>query len=433
MPIAAREFALALNALDVRPPFALAVSGGADSLALMLLVSEWARRTKSPRPLAVTVDHGLRPASAREANRVAAWAGTYDVPHRTLTWSGPKPTQNIQAAARRARYRLIGEHLRARGLDVLLTGHTRDDQAETFLLRLARGSGLDGLSGMAPVARFPAPGFQDLKLARPLLGFSHARLEATLRARKQEWLADPMNDDTRFARVQIRKLLPALAVVGITAERIAAASANLLRARAAVDKAVAALIVDVELSPWGYALVDPAAFHRASREVALRALADLLQGIGGAEYPPRFEHTEATLDWLVSRASSPKGRTLGGCRLLRRPDGRILLAREEALIAEENPVVALRLGEKLLWDRRFEIALSQAPAGSRFEVRRLGAKGLKALPPEAALPAVEPRRIAACAPALWAGARLIAFPLQSDRGGVAVSMSFVGVSRLGPG
>jgi len=399
----------------------------------MMLAADWAKRHNHLPPHAITVDHGLREGSAREAARVAGWARKHAVPHSTVKWSGRKPAHNIQALAREARYRLIAEHMRALGIATLLTGHTRDDQAETFLMRLGRGSGLEGLSGMASATPFPLGEFADLKIARPLLAFPHARLMATLRALKQPWISDPSNANERFTRVQIRKLLPALARVGITDERVAVAASNLRRARHALDAVLGDFLAHVEISPWGYALLDPARFADAPREIALRALARLLQGIGGGDYPPRFEHIDAALDWLISRKAAPKGRTLGGCRMACRVDGHVLITREEAALAREDPVLALAAGKRALWDRRYAVSVSKARPSARFEVRRLGPHGLKALDPAAKLPAVEPRRIAACAPALWLGPRLIAAPLQSDRGEVLVSMTFVGVSRLTPG
>lgn len=409
----------------------MAVSGGADSLALLLLTAAWAKRHRLGAPTALTVDHGLRKESAAEAARVADWARWHAVPHVTLSWTGRKPAKNIQALAREARYRLLGERMRATRIAVLLTGHTRDDQAETFLLRLARGSGLDGLSGMAAVAPFPIPEYPDLRIARPLLGFTHERLMATLRARKQTWLADPSNDSERFARVQIRKLMPALGAAGVTRDRIADAAHHLQRAKDAVDTAVKSLIEGAQISHWGYALLDPSRFGAAPDEVALRALARMVEALGGAPYPPRFEQTQAVLAWLTSAKPTPKGRTLGGCRLARRDDGRVLLAREEAALAREDPVLLLKAGESGVWDRRFDIALSQAPAGARFEVRRLGPQGLKHAGPKAAMPPIEPHRLAATVPALWRGGRLAAAPLLGiETSGVAVSLAFSAVARV---
>jgi tRNA(Ile)-lysidine synthase len=423
---------VALEALNVRPPFAVAVSGGADSLALMLLAADWCKRKRAALPLAVTVDHGLRETSAREAASVAAWARQVGVPHKILKWEGPKPGQNVQAAARAARYRLIGEHMRTNDLGVLLTGHTEDDQAETFLLRVARGSGLDGLSGMAPTAPFPLPEFADLRIARPLLGVTHDRLVATLETRGQAWIADPSNENERFARVQIRSLMPALADAGLTRERIAAAAAHLRRAREAIDAGVAALIADAaELSPCGYALVRPSRLAEAPAEIALRALSRLIEALGGGEYPPRFEQTQAALSWLKSPRAGPVGRTIGGCRLSRRADGRILIAREEAALARAATACVLEPGETALWDRRYLVTLSQMSGQGGLQLRHLGPTGTKALGKSARLPPVEPHRIAATTPGLWRAGRLVAAPLLGFHAdGIVASARFVGLSRL---
>ena len=398
----------------------------------MFLAADWAKRHRAPAPLAITIDHGLRAGSAKEAATVASWARANAVPHKTLTWEGKKPTQNIQAAAREARYRLIGDHMRSKGVNVLLTGHTEDDQAETFLLRVARGSGLDGLSGMTPVAPFPIAEHTDLKLARPLLTFAHDRLIATLTARNQDWIADPSNENDRFARVQIRNLMPALDEAGVTRARIAAAATHLRRAREAIDTAVAALIAAaVELSPCGYALVSTWRFKEAPSEIALRAISRLVEALGGGEYPPRFEQTEAALLWFKTRDAVPRGRTFGGCRLERRTDGRVLIAREEAALARYATPEPLKPGQTVLWDRRYLITLSQAPGTAALQLRHLGTAGVKAAGKSAALPPVEPHLIAATTPGLWRAGRLVAAPLLGfHTDGLAVSARFVGLSRL---
>ncbi|MBP6014831.1 MAG: tRNA lysidine(34) synthetase TilS [Alphaproteobacteria bacterium] len=398
-------------------------------MALMLLTARWCKRRGLPPPQAFTVDHGLRKDSDREAQKVSHWAHIRGVPHQALVWIGHKPAENIQARAREARYRLLGERMQALGLKTLLTGHTRDDQAETFLLRLARGSGLDGLSGMAPVAPFPLAGFAELHIARPLLAFSHKQLMGTLTQLDQPWIDDPSNADDRFARVQIRNAMTALENAGLTGERIAGATTHLRRAREAIEASVAQLIAAaVELSPWGYALVAADTFAAAPREVSLRALAKLIEVVGGGEYPPRFEQTEAALEWLTAH-TGPKGRTLGGCRLARREQRTILIAREEAALAKEDPIEQLEPGTRRIWDRRFEIALSQK-AKAPLEVRRLGPSGLKSAGKLAALPPIEPRRIAAALPAVWREGALIATPLLAvDHAKAQVSARFLGLAR----
>lgn len=396
-------------------------------MALLALTAAWCKKHKAPPPLALTVDHGLRAESSAEAARVATWARARGVPHETLLWAGSKPAQNIQAHARDARYRLIGERMRESGIGVLLTGHTLDDQAETFLLRLARGSGLDGLSGMASAAPFPIAGFKDLTIARPLLNLSHASLTATLTQLGQEWLSDPSNANDRFARVKIRGAAEALHDAGLTSERIASAAAHLARAREAIEAAVAALLAAaVDATPWGYALINAQRFTAAPREVALRALARLIEVVGGGTYPPRFEQTEAALDWLADARAKPSGRTLGGCRLARRDAKTILATREEAALAKEAPDLAIEPGASGLWDRRFVISVPKSAKG-KVDVRCLGLVGLKAAGKAAKLPPVEPRRIGAGLPALWRQDRLVAAPLIAFAGDEpAISAHFVG-------
>ena len=136
----------------------LAVSGGSDSTALLVMAARWAKQLKKRRPklLAVTIDHGLRPESAREAAAVKRLARQLGVPHRTLAWRGRKPKTGLQETARLARYALLAQAALREGYEHVLTAHTLDDQAETVLFRLARGSGVTGLAGMAyaaPTAR----------------------------------------------------------------------------------------------------------------------------------------------------------------------------------------------------------------------------------------------------------------------------------------
>lgn len=400
-------------------------------MALLLLAAEWCKKHRHPPPLAFTVDHGLRTDSADEAARVGRWAHEHGVVHETLAWRGRKPAKNIQALAREARYRLIADRMCALGMRDLLTGHTMDDQAETFLLRLARGSGLDGLAGMAAASAFPLQEAAGLKLQRPLLAFSHVRLIATLRARKQQWIEDPSNTNERFARVQIRKLMPALAEAGLSADRIAAATAHLRRAREAIEVAVAALLANgTDISPWGYALVRTDVFAAAPREVSLRALAHLIAAVGGEAFPPRFEQTEPALAWLTAPKALPKGRTLGGCRLVRRDQQTVLIAREETAQAQADPRTQLKAGNSALWDGRYAATLTQATGDEAFELRRLGPVGLKAAGKRVSLPPVEPHRIAVTVPALWRGERLISAPLLGvHTAGVSFSASFAALSR----
>jgi tRNA(Ile)-lysidine synthase len=213
------------------PALVLAVSGGPDSVALMWLAARWRRSlARGPRLVAVTVDHGLRAGSAREANDVKRLARSLDLAHQTLRWTGAKPKTGLPAAARAARYRLLARAARDHGATHILTAHTRDDQAETLLMRMLRGSGIAGLAAM--VRQSPREG---VMLARPLLNISKSQLVATLNKAKIGFADDPTNRDVHFTRPRLRALMPALAAEGGDARNLARLASRLARANAAVE------------------------------------------------------------------------------------------------------------------------------------------------------------------------------------------------------
>src|SRR5690242_6702344 len=237
-----------------QPALVLAVSGGPDSTALMWLAARWRKRQRrGPKLIAVTVDHGLRPEARREAAAVKRLARRLGIAHRALRWSGPKPKTGLQEKARAARYRLIvaaADRVRA---TCVLTAHTIDDQAETILFRMTRGSGLTGLGGMARMRPLlmpaqsptgvrrgkPEPG-TSVFLVRPLLDLPKARLVATLRAAGIPSADDPSNRDPRFTRTRLRALAPALAAEGLDARRFALLGRRVRRAEETIEFAVAA-------------------------------------------------------------------------------------------------------------------------------------------------------------------------------------------------
>lgn len=324
---------------DMPWPGAVAVSGGGDSLALMHLLAGWARGARAPKPLVLCVDHGLRATSKKEAAQVARWAKALGLTCEILTVKGPRPTSDIEAWAREARYRLMAQALGRHKLSALYVGHHQDDQAETFLLRLARGSGLDGLSAMRSLSVFPLPGFEELALARPLLDVPREDLRLYLKSRGQEWQEDPMNAQARFARSRIRALLPALAEAGLTAQRIADAAAHLARAREALDLATAAVLARCCRRHEKFLALDPAALGAAPREIGLRALAALLKIVSGEAYRPRFDALERLYD-RVCGFGPPLGggATLHGCRIGPAPARHRLFGPDTLVITRESSI-----------------------------------------------------------------------------------------------
>lgn len=327
---------LAAALADHDGALAVAVSGGGDSLALMHLLAAYAKARKRPAPVVLTVDHGLRKNSSRDAKQVAAWARAAGLTAHVLSWRGPAPKSGIEAAAREARYRLMGDWLVKHKIATLHVGHTIDDQAETFLLRLARGSGLDGLSAMRARAPWPVPGFAHLSVARPLLGIARADLRAWLKARGHAWLDDPMNEDAAFDRVKIRRARDALNDLGLTAPRIAAAAGHLARARAALETVTQAVLARAVAPEGGIKvglLLDPAVLAAAPREVGLRSLAAVLMAVSGQPYRPRFDALERLFERIVA-GSLGAGATLHGCHIGPAAKGR---AERRLLVSREKP------------------------------------------------------------------------------------------------
>ena len=249
-PISAAELKSLFSDFEHLPALVLAVSGGPDSTALMVLAARWRQSLKvKPALFAVTVDHGLRAESKREAAAVGRLARKLGLVHRILRWTGSKPKTGLQHAARAARYRLLADAARKANASHILTAHTLDDQAETVLIRMSRGSGLTGLGAMTRISTLPGDPKGLIKLVRPLLDIPKARLIATLRAAKVTYADDPSNRDPRFARARLRGLLPALAREGLDAGRLALLARRLKRADMAIEAAVDGAEAELALQP----------------------------------------------------------------------------------------------------------------------------------------------------------------------------------------
>jgi tRNA(Ile)-lysidine synthase len=280
VPVSAAEASALFADLARDSAIVLAVSGGPDSTALLVLATRWRASLKNgPQLLAVTIDHGLRPESAREARAVRRLAGRLGVRHRILRWTGKKPTTGVQEAARAVRYRLLEAAAKAVGARYVLTGHTLDDQAETVLFRLARGSGLSGLGAMER-----ATPFGEITVLRPLLDLPKARLVATLAAIGISFADDPSNRDPRFARPRLRALAPTLASEGLDASRLALLARRVRRADAAIEVAVKAAATAVSQASWpqrGPIAFNARKFLDLPEEVGLRLLGRAIGSIGG--------------------------------------------------------------------------------------------------------------------------------------------------------
>ena len=331
-----------------RQTLGLAVSGGADSLALMLLAVRWAGSlAKPPRLFVYSVDHGLRPEAADEVRFVLVEAAKLGLPARGLAWRNGHPQTGIQEAARAARYRLIGAAMAEDGGEMLLTAHHRNDQAETVLMRLAHGSGIEGLKGMEPFSVV-----EGVPIFRPLLDIDPADLAALVTEAGLTPVADPSNADTAYERVRWRAMLGPLAELGLDGATLSRFARRMGEAdRALAEIADAAFESLVLLDGFGSARLDRTAFRALSPAIGIRVVSRVLNIVGGRQRPRALSQVERLAETLVA-PGTVKATTLLGC-VTRADDEAIVVAREPGRKAPPDIVLAPR-GE-IVWDQRFLI------------------------------------------------------------------------------
>lgn len=387
---------------------ALAVSGGSDSVALLVLLAEWiAGRGGAPLSVHVlTVDHGLRSASAQEAQDVAALAARLGWPHATLAWSAGKPRSGLAAAARAARYRLMEDYLRAHEIPLLLTAHTCDDQAETLLMRLARGSGVDGLSAMAALASL---GDDGLLVGRPFLAVPKSRLVAALRARGLAWAEDPTNQDETYERPRLRAAAEGLAAAGLAPAAMAESARRLRRARSALEEIAHRFLrdpVNAHVHPLGFVEIPLERLSAEPEEIVLRILKSVVQGVGGTAEPVSMRALEHLVGELLG-GTGPAAWTLARTAIKLRA-GRVHCEREPG--RAPLPEIALAPGCNVCWDGRFQIACGMHVPSS-CHVAALGAPGLAAAEAGGMVRPAVSAQVLRALPAIWRESCLLAVPL----------------------
>jgi tRNA(Ile)-lysidine synthase len=350
-PISAQAFSMAMAqcAPNKITKVAVAVSGGADSMALVLLADAWAKAS-NVYMTALIVDHRLRMNSTTEAHTVARWLEGRGIAHAVLTWGEGDAVRQLhrsaQDAAREARLSLLTAWCRANHSPVLLLAHHADDQVETFYMRLARGSGLSGLGGMQPVTMA-----NTITILRPLLGFAKTDLVATCRLLDQNWVEDPSNRDKKYTRTRFRQARAMMEQEGFTRERVLSTIAHLQRAKAALGQMIDNVRDEACIwTPFGTVTISAPKLLAAPEEVSLRLLSDLLRVIGGQIYGPRFDALHRL--YVKLQESQIKTVTLHGCCIGRMGDA-ITLHREPSAVRDHAD---LPHHFPLLWDGRFEIA-----------------------------------------------------------------------------
>jgi len=306
----------------------LGVSGGPDSVALLLLAAEWARGHAAPPPLYVaTVDHGLRKESRGEAGMAARWAAALGLPHAILVWEGIKPGSRVQERARDARYGLLATHAARVGADHIMTAHHADDQAETILFRLLRGSGIPGLAGMESASKR-----NGVILARPLLGLTKAELIAVCQSKAHPFVSDPSNHDPAYARTRVRRLSGLLAEEGLDRMALVRLGRRAARADAALTQQTRAVTaaLNARREPDVFS-ANVSALAGEPEEIVLRFLANELKLIRG-DKPIRLDRLESLARGLhrALHGGAPFSSTLGGAALRLQRGGSLVITREAA-------------------------------------------------------------------------------------------------------
>ena len=329
---------------------ALAVSGGSDSMAMLLLASKWAKHHQVCLYV-LTVDHGLRDCSAEEASIVKQCCKNLGLSHHTLIWQEKKPSANIQAKAREARYRLMADWCREHNIACLLTAHTIQDQAETVLMHVMRGSGVYGLSAIAAHSSHFG-----INILRPLLEVSREALQTYLKEQEQQWVEDSSNADPKYMRSRLRQFLALSDEPERLIQRLSDTAAHMQRARDAIDAMVGHVKEEqVVLSEQAMASIPLAAFQTLPLEVGYRVLASLLMDISGNIYVPRFEKLQQLYQQVVSCEPAGGTWTLSGCCIIVEGQGQLHILREAAPVEPNRPIVS---GQVIAWDGRFNCRLS---------------------------------------------------------------------------
>ena len=406
-PLLSSEFSEIMNRIgyfEPAPALAVAVSGGADSMALLHLTNNWAR-TRNGKVTALTVNHNLRLEAADEARQVQKWCKNQEIEHHILNWQPPSPIlSSIQENARNARYQLMLDWCRANNVLHLLTAHHLDDQVETMFFRLTRGSGLEGLSAMSVQSVVSG-----VRLLRPLLTIPKARLLVTLEEEKQKWLEDSSNQNTLYTRVHIRQQLAQAKYNIDLKERSNVVASKLGKFRNLLENnLVSQMTYSVFILYQGYAYINSHKFIKLEKEITLKALGNLIRTLSGSEHPPRTNKLEQ-LNNLIRRKRLNSKYSIGGL-LFETANENILVYRENK--AMEEPVI-IEFGVPALWDKRFVVKISLETKNSApIRVQALGSKGLAEVRKNARhlLKNLPPDRIIRTFPSLWSLEELLSVP-----------------------
>ena len=372
------------------PVIAIAVSGGADSMALCLLTNDWVKSV-SGKVIALTIDHDLRPESQDEAKQVKQWLNIRGIEHYTIKWQHEKLLGNIQSQAREARYRLLSDWCNHHDILHLMLGHHMGDQVETMLMRFTAGASVSGMAGMPKINYF-----QYVRILRPLLNVSKELLCNYLNSLNQSWIEDSSNYNHKFDRIYIRENLLKQAKLSDTKfeSRMNDNAQNFARAKVCLEQfCYQAMARIVKISPLGYAAIILNEFSHLNQELSLMILARTLTVIGGNIDAPRFKSLKTLHQNILTLQ---KKMTLAGC-IIAIKNNNIIIYREIVKAKSQQSC-----SKRLLWDNRFLITFDNYKPDLNWRLDFLGETGWKQIKSKCEKTTINiPKSILFTLPAIW--------------------------------
>jgi tRNA(Ile)-lysidine synthase len=360
-------FKHSLNDSEIEPgeTIIVGVSGGSDSLALTLLLNNWCK-TRNNRLIAVTIDHGLRKESQQESLYVAKLLEDLDIKHHILTWQGTKPSSNIMAHARNARYELLTNFCKTYQARYLFIAHNKEDVAETFMINLRRGSGLDGLAALKKYTQK-----NEVTIIRPLLNISRFTLREYLEGQKITWIDDPSNENEKFERIKIRKLL---GEDDLLIDRINLAGSHLRLVKNFVDKKIFESLLDVtKCYEFGVVQLDLQKFLDLGEYEIITILAKILQLVSGSYQKPRYQNLLSLIPRI--KMENFKAATLMNCKIMLHKKNFLLIYRED----KNTQKIDIQQQSQMLWDKRVNINLPKSFLGKDYHIETMSARGWQTL------------------------------------------------------
>ena len=356
-------------------PIALAVSGGPDSTAMMQIAA-FSKKINNNNITVIVVDHGLRKESKNEAKIVSQNAKLLGFKFKILKWDGVKPKTRIQEIARKTRYKLITSWCKKKGIEKLFLAHHLDDQVETFIMRLGKGSGVDGLAVMNFVTET-----YSLKLVRPFLEITKNRLIKILDISNLKWISDPTNFNTNYKRSRIRKILPILSEEGINSKQIGLVIKRIRAAKDALNNQTGILLEKYlsNVDNVAYFLDKNLLKEATEKEILLRILEKIFMNISGSIYPPRRNKLENILSWIIDD-NNVKAKTLAGVVVRKRKSEFIFYREPEECYKSVN--IRPLTSRYSCWDDRFFL---KANKSNNLQIKALGDIGIKILKKERVL------------------------------------------------